>query len=88
MTNKRDHCRESGSCLRCGKLRINGTKWHCRECAKVISKEASKRKAEVRKKRLDEGLCYTCGGPKEGPKINCESCRKKFNDYMRKRKSI
>lgn len=51
---------DKGLCKRCGKPRT--TKHHCQQCARIYSRNHSKRLSKRNRERVERGVCVRCEG--------------------------
>ena len=69
--------KKNGLCIRCAQPHSNKGQ-HCESCRKMNAK----RMRDLKKSRLDDGLCVECGKHKHLENItSCESCIKKKKKY-------
>ena len=81
----RQYYLNGGRCPNCGGKRsiINGQQ-RCEVCAE----KERKRKKEAHDKRVAEGLCVRCGGPRDDKYMTCKACRDKDAGYKRNGKKL
>ena len=66
-------------CKECGGPVVDGSRTLlCRRCAGRLSIQAA------RAQHRAAGTCVRCGGPLEGSFKQCEACRRKRREYLRR----
>ena len=90
---------ESGICVRCTKKPAVEGKRFCPECLEFTRLDRARyyrenrdaiqqRDKEKKARRLADGLCVTCGKPREGTRQECDECamRRKLSRWRRETK--
>ena len=76
-----------GLCTRCNKNPVVPGHKRCRECmdyAKNMQRKYGNRTYQRKKKRIEEGLCKTCGKSAVPGKKQCEACLIRNRAYVKK----
>lgn len=89
----RDKTKEKGFCISCGATWAEPGHVYCKKCLKKKSRDYSQseykdkgnqKRRELRKQRIEAGLCIDCGLPNDGITQRCPKCAEARRDSARK----